>query len=151
MKLNIKDYKIVKTKNYLKNENLLFFINGINQNTLEWLLVEQGLKTIRFNYYKVLNKTTAKTLTNSIYTKFSPVVTGSTFFFKPSENKSFLKQTTLNTLNLLLFELLIFKFNNKMYSINTLKDTHSLNYEETELLLYQFNLTYIKIYSKFSK
>ena len=37
MKLNIKDYKILKTKKYLKDNNLFFFVNGINQNVLDWI------------------------------------------------------------------------------------------------------------------
>lgn len=152
MKLNIKNYKIIKVENYIKNNNLLFFIDAINQHALEYLFVKQELKTIGFNYFKVSNKTTAKTLTNSIYTKISPVFKGSTFFFKASKNKLFLKKTAKNTFNSLLFKLLIFKFNNKIYSIkNIFKNINSVNYKETKLILYKFNLIYIKIYSKFSK
>ena len=151
MELTIKDYKIGKTKKYLKNNNLFFFVNGINRNALDWLLTEQKLNTIGFKYYKVLNKTTVKTLNSSVYTKISSVVKGSTFLIKPQHNKLFIKQTVLNTFNPLFFELLIFKFNNKIYSINSLKNTYSLNYKEKKLLLYQFNLTSIKACDKFSK
>ena len=151
MKLSIKDYKIGKTKEYLKESNLFFFVNGISRNALDWLLTQQELKTIGFKYYKVLNKTTVKTLNNSVYTKISSVVKGSTFLVKPQHNKPFIKQTVLNTFNSLSFELLIFKFNNKIYSVNSLKNTYSLNYKEAKLLLYQFNLTSIKACYKFSK
>ena len=151
MKLTIKDYKIGKTKEYLKTNNFFFFVNGINRNALDWLLTEQGLKTIGFKYYKVLNKTTVKTLNGSIYRKMSSVVKGSTFLIKPENNKPFIKQTVLNTFNPLFFELLIFKFNNKIYSVNSLKNAYSLNYKEIKLLFYQFNITSIKAYSKFSK
>lgn len=151
MKLTIKDYKIGKTKKYLKNNNLFFFVNGINRNALDWLLTEQKLNTIGFKYYKVLNKTTVKTLNSSVYTKISSVVKGSTFLIKPQYNKLFTKQTVLNTFNPLFFELLIFKFNNKIYSISSLKNTYSLNYKEKKLLLCQFNLTSIKACYKFSK
>jgi len=151
MKLKIKDYKIEKTKKYLKVNNFFFFINGINQNALDWLLTEQKLKTIGFSYYKVLNKTTVKTLNTSIYKKTCPIVKGSTILLKPQKSQPFLKQTVVNTFNSLFFELLIFKFNNKIYSVNSLKNTYSLNYKEAKLLFYQFNLTTLKICYKLSK
>jgi hypothetical protein len=151
MKLNIKDYKIVKMKEYFKSGNLFFFVNGLNQNSLDWLRIEQELKTIGFSYYKVLNKTTIKTLNTSIYTNINPVIKGSTFLIKPQKTKRFSKQTTLKTFNSLFFELLVVKFNNKIYSANALKSTYSLEYKETKLLLYQFNLTHLKTYSEFSK
>lgn len=151
MRLNIKDYKIGKTKKYFKTNNLFFFVNGINQNALDWLLTEQGLKTTGFTYYKLLNKTTVKTLSNSIYTAVSPVIKGSTFIIKSHFKKPFLKRTIQNAFNSLFFELLILKFNNKMYSADALKNTYSLNYKETKLLLYQFNLICIKSCYKLSK
>ena len=151
MKLSVKDYKIVKIKEYFKASHLFFFVNGISRNSLDWLLTEQGLKTIGFNYYKVLNRTTVKTLNTSIYTNIKPVINGSTFLVKPKPNKYFLKQTILNTFNPLFFELLIIKFNNKIYPMSSLKNTYSLEYKETKLLLYQFNLTHLKTCSKFSK
>ena len=151
MKLKIKSYKIEKTKKYFQANNLFFFVNGINRNALDWLLTEQELKKIGFNYFKVLNKTTVKTLHNSIYRKIYPVIKGSTIVLKTQKTQSFLKQTVLNIFSFLFFELLIFKFNNKIYSVNLLKNSHSLDYKEAKLLLYQFNLTSIKICYKFSK
>lgn len=151
MKLSIKDYKIGKTKKYLKNTHLFFFVNGINRNALDWLLTEQGLKTVELKYFKILNKTTVRTLNNSIYTKISSIIKGLVFLVKPQHSKPFLKQTILNTFNPFFFELLVFKFINKIYSINSLKNAYSLNYKETKLLLYQFSLISIKTCSKFSK
>ena len=98
-----------------------------------------------------MNKTTVKTLNCSIYQKISSVVKGSTFLVKPQPDNLFVKQTILNTFNLLFFELLVFKFNNKIYSTNSLKNAHSLNYKEAKLLIYQFSLTSIKACYKISK
>ena len=151
MKLSVKNYKIVKMKIYFKASHLFFFVNGINRNSLDWLLTEQGLKTIGFNYCKVLNKTTIKTLNTSTYSNIKPVIKGSTLLIKPEPKKYFLKQTILNTLDPLLLELLIIKFNNRVYSANLLKKTYSLEYKETKLLFYQFNLTHLKTCSRFSK
>lgn len=151
MKLSVKDYKIIKTKNYFKTNNLFFFANGINRNSLNWLVAEQKLKTIGFNYYKVLNKPTIKTLNNSVYTYISFMVKGSTFLLKPYLNKPFIKHTILNTFNPLFFELLSIKFNNKIYSANSFKSVYSLEYRETKLLLYQFSLAHLKTCYIFSK
>ena len=144
MKLKVKDYKIIKTKEYFKTNSFFFFVNGINRNSLDWLLIEQGLKIIGFNSYKVLNRTVLKTLDNSIYSNTRPAISGSTFLIKPLRDKHFLKQTILNTFNPLFFELLIIKFNNRAYSVTSLETTYSLEYKETKLLFYQFNLIYLK-------
>jgi len=151
MKLTIKDYKIAKTKEYFKANNLFFFVNGINQSSLNWLTSEQELKTIGFIYYKVLNKTTVKTLNSSTYRNISPAIMSSTFLIRPSQTKPFLKQTISNTFNPLFFELLIIKFNNRIYSANFLKSIYSLNYKEIKLFLYQFNLIPLKTFCQFSK
>lgn len=151
MKLNVKDYKIIKTKEYFKASELFFCVNGINRRSIDWLLIEQGLKAIGFSYYKLLNKTTLKALDESIYSNTKTIISGSTFLVKPMSNKYFLKQIILNNFNLLFFELLIIKFNNQAYSLTSLQNIYSLEYKETKLLFYQFNLTHLKTYFKFSK
>lgn len=151
MKLSVKDYQIVKTKDYFKASNLFFFVSGISRTSLDWLLIEQKLKTTGLSYYKLLNKTTLKTLDNSIFNNTTPVISSSTFLIKPSLNKYILKQKIFNTFNPLFFELLIVKLNNRSYSVTSLQNTYVLKYKTTKLLFYQFNLTHLKIYSKISK
>jgi hypothetical protein len=151
MKLSIKDYKIEKTKKWLKTSNFFFFVNGVNRNSLDWIFTEQGLKTIGFCCFKILNKTTVKTLNASIFSKISSTIKGSTFFIKQVESKQFLKRSIVNTFNPLFFELLIFKFNNQIYSASSLKNIYTLNYQETKLLFYQFNLSHTKTCYTLSK
>ena len=151
MKLSVKNYKIIKTKEFFKTSNLFFFVNGINRNSFDWLIIEQKLKTIEFYYYKVLNRTTITTLNNSIYPNISSVIKGSIFLLKPQLNKNFSKHIVLNTFNPLFFELLIIKLNHKIYSMNSLKSTYSLQYKETKLLLYQFGSTHLKTCYRLSK
>jgi hypothetical protein len=67
MKFTTKEYKITKTKSYIQTSNLFFFFNGINRNSNDWIIIEQKLKNINFEYYKIFNKTSKKTLENSIY------------------------------------------------------------------------------------
>lgn len=144
MKLNIKNYKITKTNKYFRTNELFFFVNGASQNSLNWLSIEQGLKGLGFSYYKIVNKTTTTSLSNSIYRNTKTVISGCTFLIKPNTTKHFLKQTILNNFNPLFFELLLIKLNNRTYSLTSLDTVYSLKYKETKLLFYQFNLTYLK-------
>jgi hypothetical protein len=147
MKFSSKDYKTIKTKNYLKNNNLFFIFNGINQNSSNWIKTEQELKNKNFNYYKIVNKTSTKIFKNSIYKSSEPTINSLTFFMKPTFNNTLLSKKIL--FNIETFVFLAIKINNKIYSINQMKYVNSLNYYESKLLLYQFGITNIKSY--FSK
>lgn len=151
MKLNVKDYKIKKTKKYFKNNNLFFVVSGINRSTLDWLLIKQKLKTIKLNCHQPLNNITIKALNTSILTNAGLTIKGSTFFIRPKQAKHFLGQKIITTFILLFLELLIIKFNNKIYSTSNLKQTYSINYKETKLLLCQFVVLSLKTCHKLSK
>lgn len=151
MKLNIKNYKILKTKEYFKTNNFFFIADGTTKNSLDWLLVEQGIKVIEFNFYKLLNKTTLKTVNNSVYNFTKPVINGSTFIITPQLSKYFLKQTALTNFNALIIKPLIIKFNNRAYSVTSINNLYSLEYKEAKLLFYQFNLAHLKNCYKISK
>lgn len=145
MKFNAKDYKINKTKNYIKTNNILFFFNGVNKNSNDWIHTEQNLKKINFQYYKVFNKTTKKTLSDSIYNKANNTVNGITFFIKPETiAKNISKKTIAKDLKLLLFILLAVKLNNKLYSVNQLNKNNSFHYTNNKLLIYQFGVVHLK-------
>ena len=151
MKLTVKDYKIIKTKKYIKTNDFFFFVNGINQNSLGELLIGQGLQTAGFDSYRLLNRLTLQTLDKSIYRDTHAVISGSTFTIKPLCNQHFLRQTILNTFNSLFFELLVIKLNNRVYPVTSLQNLYSLDYKQTKLLFYQFSLTSLKKYSQISK
>ena len=151
MKLDGKTFKIVKIQKHFRTSNLFFFANGADRNALDWLLIKQRLKTTGFGHLKALNKLTKTTLHNSVYNNLSQVINGSTFLLKPKKDNLFSKQTVLTTFNPLFFELLAVKINNRTYSVNALKNAHSLKYKENKLLFYQFGVTSIKASFKFSK
>lgn len=146
MKFTLKSYKTSKTEKYLKTNNFFFF-SGVNRNSDDWIIAEQGLKDINFSYYKVFNKTASKTLKNSVYNNVTPIINGITFFIKPSlTSKTLSKGVILTNFKPLLFLILAIKFNNKVYSVTQLKNMHSLNYRENKLLTYQFGITNLKLY-----
>jgi hypothetical protein len=149
MKFTTKEYKITKTKSYIQTSNLFFFFNGINRNSNDWIIIEQKLKNINFEYYKIFNKTSKKTLENSIYKNVIPTINSITFLIKLRSNtKELSKQILLNNFEPLLFTLLAVKLNNKIYSTTQLKALPSLNYSENKLLLFQFSITNLKTFVK---
>ena len=152
MKFSAKEYGIIKTKNYIKNVNLFFFFNGINLNSGDWVTIEQKLKKINFSYYKILNKTSKKTLQNSIYSNSSAIVNGITFTLKPVQPINELtKYSLINNFEPLLFTLLAIKLNNKVYSKKQLNNQFTFHYRDSKLLFFKFGLANIKFFTQNSK
>lgn len=148
MEFIAKNYKINKAKSYIKTNNILFFFNGVNKDSNDWIHTEQNLKKKNFKYYKVFNKTTRKTLNNSVFDKASNTANGLTFLIKPEvKTKNLLKNTVVKDLKLLLFILLAVKLNNKLYSANQLNKTASFHYIDNKLLMYQFGVVHLKRFS----
>ena len=149
MKFTSKKYKIIKTKNYIKENNLFFFFNSINRNSTDGIVIEQNFKKLNFNYSKIFNKTSKKTLNNSIYKNSTELVNSMTLFVKPSSNSYALKKSTLlNSFEPLLFNMLAIKLNNKIYSKPQLREMFLFNYKDIKLLLFQFSATNLKLLFK---
>jgi len=145
MELSSKKYNITKTNNYFKT-NLLFLFNGLNRNSNDWTLVEQNLKKINFNYYKLLNKTSKLAIKKSIYKNLTVSLNGVTFIVKSIKSNERLKQISLNKFQPLLFNLISIKLNNRIYSAKQLQTLNCLNYCENKLVLYKFGVANLKIY-----
>lgn len=149
MKFTFKEYKIARTKNYVKTNNLFFFCNGINLSYNNWIPIEQNLKNLKISYYKVFNKTSIKKLKNSIYKNVTAVVNSVTFLLKvTAPSKELEKQIIINNIKHLFFDMLALNLNNKVYSKTQLKTMVSCNYKNNKLLLFQFNLTNLKLSNK---
>jgi hypothetical protein len=149
MDLTTKKFKIEKTKNLIKHNNLFIFLNGINRNSNDWILIEQELKKINFNYYKIFNKTSKKTLNNSIFLNTSSLINSMTFLLKPLvAEQEINKNILLNKIETLIFSLLAIKVNNKIYSKTKLKNLVTLNYKNNKLLLYKFLISNTKVILK---
>lgn len=149
MDLTTKKFKIEKTKNLIKHNNLFIFLNGINRNSNDWILIEQELKKINFNYYKIFNKTSKKTLNNSIFLNTSSLINSMTFLLKPLvAEQEINKDILLNKIETLIFSLLAIKVNNKIYSKTKLKNLVTLNYKNNRLLLYKFLISNTKVILK---
>lgn len=146
MQFSSKTYKILKTKNYLKENDLFFFFNSISQNSNDEIIIEQNLKKVNLNYYKIFNKTSKPTLNNSIYKNSNELINSMTLFIKPVFTSIELKKSNLlNCFEPLLFNMLAIKLNSKIYSITQLKQIITFNYTDINYLLFQFNTTNFKI------
>jgi hypothetical protein len=101
--INSKRYKIIKTKNYLKNNNLFLFFSGINQNSTDWIKIEQKLKNLNLNYYKIFNRTSTQILKNSIFINTEPTINGITFFIKPANSNTTISKKKISNIETLFF------------------------------------------------
>lgn len=148
MEFNLKDYKIFKTKSYLKKKTFFFLLNTINFESNNKVIIEQNLKLISFNYFKIFNKLTSNILNNSIYSNIK-ITNGIIFFIKPiTDSKIQSKKIIIGKFELLLLTLLAIKLNNKIYTITRFKNFNSLGYVENKILFYQFAASYLKKISK---
>ena len=152
MEISIKKYKYLKIKKYFKNSNFFLIYNGVNiKNFIE---MDQKLKKLDLEYYKVYNKLTKKVLKNSIFKNYHALTNSLIIIVK-------LKSRTTNlTLNDFVnldnsLNLLAIKMNNKIYTIFKTNSSLQLNYKNDNLLLLkvlksQLKLPY-KITQKVSK
>ena len=150
--MKFKSYQNIKIKRFLKDNSILLFYNGVNQKAINWVKLEQKLKTINLNYYKVYNKIALTIFNNSIFLNFTNLINGSFFLLTP-KNKILLTKKVINkeTIEFLKFSLLSIKFNKKVYSIKQIKKLNLFDYKKTVSIFYQFflvNLKFLKILIK---
>jgi hypothetical protein len=147
MQLNFRQYQISKTRKYLIKNNFLILSIGSNQNSQNWLQIEQGLKKLKLNYHKLYNNITKKTIKNSIFKNSLNMINSTFFFLKPNFNKAnnfLIKPSIINNLKSIFFTVLSIKLNNQIYSISQFKNIKSLTYKNNMAIMYQFLLTHLK-------
>jgi hypothetical protein len=144
MKLNLKNYQLLKTKQYIKENNFIFFSIGANQNAQNWISTEQGLHKLKLNYHKIYNNITIKIVKNSIYKNSLNMLNSTFFFIKPFSSRLLNKKNILHGLNSLLFNVLSIKLNKKIYAISQSKNMNSFNYKANMSIMYQFLITNLK-------
>lgn len=147
MKFTDKEYKIQKIQDYIKQDKLLFISTGVNKNSNEWLHVKQNLKKINLNFYKVSNKLAINIIKKSIYKNFKTAIQSTVFFLK-TPRKNLIRQILLESVKLLLFDIIIIKLNKTMYQFIEFKKQYSLNYKSSKLLMFQFGIHFLKKKSK---
>ncbi len=138
MDLNFKNYKINKTKNFIKNNKFFFFFHSAKLNSKEWLVVEQELKILKLNYYKIYNSATLKIFHNSIYKNFNNIICGIILIIKPNFKSSLINLNLLEKKKLKeIFLLLSIKLNNKIYLSSQLNELNIFSYKQNLFYLYK--------------
>jgi len=128
MQLEKNNYKILKTKKYIKNNNLFFIFNG-HVNTKNLILTQQNFIKLNLNSHKIYNSLTKTILKNSIYTNYSLMVHGSIIFVTLKNKKISLKMENLINYNKT-FKIICLKLNNKIYSFLQIKNITNLNFKK---------------------
>ena len=130
MDFNLKKYRILKTKKYLKNSKLLFFFHSAKVKSKQWLITEKLLKKLKLNYYKTFNKTTVKIFNNSIYERLNKIICSIILFIEPSYKLTNLNFKLLQKELKSTFVLLVLKLNNKIYTQPQFKNLNTLFYKK---------------------
>lgn len=151
MNLNSKTYKIKKIKKYIKKNELFFFFNTTKLKKKDWTKIEQNLKRLKMNYYKVFNGTTLKTIKNSIYKNFANIICGVVLLIKPQFKLITVEKKLLEKETKPLFTLLSVKLNNKIYSTQQLKKLNTFSYKQNLFNLNQSLNKILKTTYVFSK
>jgi hypothetical protein len=149
MEIRIKTHQKNSTQRFIKTNNLFFIYNGVNCKSSEWLVTEQSFKKINFNCRKITNKPAKIAIKKSIYSNIKFVLTGIVFFIVSNDSSKILsKKVLFNKLESLLFVLSAAKLNNKIYSVQVIKNLSFLNYLNNNLLCFQFLTANVIICSK---
>ncbi len=151
MQFNLKNYQLLKTKQYLKKNDFLLFSIGANQKAQNWITTEQGLYKLKLNYHKIYNNITIKIIKNSIYKNLLNLINSTFFFIIPRNNKLLGKKILLQGLNSIQLNVLAIKLNKKIYALSQSRGINSFNYKTSISVIYQFLITNLKSYSTIAK
>ena len=142
MDLKFKQYKFFKTKNDIKQNNLLFFFKEKETNHKKWIKIFQKQKILFFTIFRIFNKIIKNFIKHSIFKFFIQIINTVTilfWFFK------FKKIVVLNYLESVFWlDLFVVKINNRIYSGVQLKKNFSINYTNCKLLLFKIANTIFK-------
>jgi len=145
MKITTKNYKVNKTKNYIKNNKFFYLFAGNTMKSYDWIIIEQILTNINLKYYKVYNSTTIEAFNQSIFKQNKTILNSITFFIKLKNTFDLIiKKLILNRFKSFFFSLISIKINSNIYSIKQIKNTHSITYKTNKLFLYQISITNLK-------
>ena len=142
MEITIKKYKYLKIKRYFKNSNFFLIYNGIN--VKNFIIMDQKLKKLDLEYYKIYNKLTKKVLKNSIYKNYHSLTNSLIIIIKPkSKFTNLILNDFLNLDDSL--NLLTIKMNNKIYTVSKLNSSLQLNYKNDNLILMKVLKSQLKL------
>lgn len=135
MKFELKDYKFYKIEKILKESSLLFFYQSSNLNFLNWIYkIEQILRPLNLNYYRVQNTFTKKIIKRSIFLNILSIINSNILLIKPDSINLLNFKKLLKLSSILTF--LGLKLNNKFYNLSVLNNLNYISYTKNITLLY---------------
>jgi hypothetical protein len=144
MKLNFRTYQQNQTKSIFKKNKFLLFTIGANQNSTNWITIEQNLHKSDLTYTKIYNNITTKIFKDSIAKKLKNTI-NSTFFFLTHKNATkLIKSSFIHEISANKFDVVALKLNKKLYATPQLKKFNSFHYKKNVAVLYQFLSTTLK-------
>ena len=144
MQLNFRNYQKTKIKSLIKNSDLLLLAIGANQNSANWITLEQNLHKLDLNYTKIYNNITTKILQDSIGRKLKNILNSTFFFLKHKNTAQLIKSTFLNELKISKFNVITIYLNKKIYTISQLKKINSFHHKKNIAILHQSLTTVLK-------
>jgi len=130
LKLKIKNYKFLKIKKDIKNNNLLFICNTNNKKNL--IAINQKLKGLKINEYKVSNSLMKLIFNKSIFYNLKSIINSLTAFLTINKNINFQTFKEKIPTNYILLSI---KLNNKFYYNTGFKNLIFLNNKTNNLIL----------------
>ena len=137
MDFNFKNYQILKTKKYFKSNDFFFLFHSAKLSINQWVIIEQNLKKLKLNYYKILNGITLTALNNSIYRNLTPIISSFVVFINPKFKTTEFDLHSLKKILKSSFFLISLKLNDKIYSPAQLKGVKSLSYKKSMFNLHK--------------
>ena len=128
MNLNLKSYKLLKTKSFIENNSLVLIFNKLNISSKS----ESQIFLNNYQSYLIRSKLTKKILKNSILCNLNFLVNGTVILIVLKKKKIKKEDFNLNFLAELKTQLLFvgLKLNNKLYSSTQLRKVKTLNYNK---------------------
>ena len=87
MDFNLKTYKLLKIKHFIKTKRILFFFHGISTNNKNWVKIEQTLINHGLHYYRIYNSIATNTLNNSIFKSLISLINGPVILINDRDSK----------------------------------------------------------------
>jgi len=131
MRLDFKSCKALKIKNIFKKYKLVFIFNSVNKKN--WLTIEQILKNLKLNYYKVQKSVFCNVFKNSTYDNCNLLLKGITVFIQSKTNILIENMVKIKKY----LSLIGIKLNKKYYTNYHLVKLQNLDYEKTLFILMQ--------------
>ena len=134
MEFNLKTYKHLKIKYYIKKTNFFFFFHGTSLNSSSWIKIEQAFVNHQLKYFRIFNKLMINILKNSIFKNLTLLINGPIILLNTNNVELTLKK--LKSISPLI-TLIGLRINYKVYSKEQIQNLKKMSYLENLLIFHR--------------